>query len=296
MEVLSRYARATFVGSGYLVGRFDCPPGEHAWREVNDIGSRAHVVLPGTAVLITAEGADPHVTTPNEALVYDRGVRYRRRLVDGAGDRCDFVAVEDELADRLGLADRAGSPDRPGPAGRQPGPARGRPRLRRVPVSAGNYGRHRFAVVDELSLDECYLTLLHDTARQLSPADRSRPARVLPNQRAAVEEVIRILALRLVEPLSLAEVAAAVHYSPYALARLFRRLTGYSVHEFRQQLRLRRSLDDALRPGSHLSTVAHDYGFSSHSHYTSAFRRAFGCTPGQARAGRLPTNSGRRPR
>ena len=84
-------------------------------------------------------------------------------------------------------------------------------------------------------------------------------------------------------PWTLAELAARVHYSPYFLTRLFRRLTGYSIAGYRQQLRLRLSLEQALRPAADLSAIAAGYGFSSHSHYTRAFRQAFGCTPSQAR-------------
>jgi len=33
-----------------------------------------------------------------------------------------------------------------------------------------------------------------------------------------------------------------------------------------------------------LTSLALDLGFSSHSHFTLAFRRAFGCTPSQFRS------------
>ena len=102
---------------------------------------------------------------------------------------------------------------------------------------------------------------------------------------AAVEEVQRLVASAPARSWTLAELAARVHYSPYFLARIFRRLTGYSIAGFRQQLRLRLSLEQALNPAADLSAIAAGYGFSSHSHYTRAFRQAFGCTPSQARAG-----------
>jgi len=41
-----------------------------------------------------------------------------------------------------------------------------------------------------------------------------------------------------------------------------------------------------------LTMLALDTGFSSHSHFTAAFRRAFGCTPSQFR---MSTRSGVRP-
>jgi AraC-like DNA-binding protein len=83
-----------------------------------------------------------------------------------------------------------------------------------------------------------------------------------------------------------------VHFSPYALARAFRRLTGYTIHAYQLQLRLRGSLDRVIGGGAGLSDIAADQGFASHSHYTAAFRRAFGRTPSELRrhavAGQVP--------
>jgi len=82
---------------------------------------------------------------------------------------------------------------------------------------------------------------------------------------------------------TLAELGAAVHYSPYFLARTFHRHTGYPIARYRRLLCLRQSLPRVLRTGADLSRIAAEHGFSSHSHYTRAFRAAFGCTPSQAR-------------
>jgi AraC-like DNA-binding protein len=49
------------------------------------------------------------------------------------------------------------------------------------------------------------------------------------------------------------------------------------------QLRLARALFQ-LPDADDLTTLALDVGFSSHSHFTLAFRRAFGCTPSQFRS------------
>jgi AraC-like DNA-binding protein len=47
-------------------------------------------------------------------------------------------------------------------------------------------------------------------------------------------------------------------------------------------LRLARALVE-LPHADDLSTLALEVGFSSHSHFSAAFRRAFGCTPSQFR-------------
>jgi AraC-like DNA-binding protein len=55
-----------------------------------------------------------------------------------------------------------------------------------------------------------------------------------------------------------------------------------SLHQYLTQLRLARALVELPHAGD-LTSLALDLGFSSHSHFTFAFRRAFGCTPSQFR-------------
>jgi AraC-like DNA-binding protein len=83
--------------------------------------------------------------------------------------------------------------------------------------------------------------------------------------------------------LSLAEVARAVHYSPYHLARLFRREVGVPIHRYRSRLRLGAALERLAEGADDLTALALDLGYSSHSHFSNAFRRAFGIPPGDCR-------------
>ena len=80
------HAWPLLAGSGYVLGRFDCPPHAERWHAVDWIGDQPHVVLPGTAVRIGAVGEEPGVCTANEVIVYDRDTHYRRAVV--SGDTC----------------------------------------------------------------------------------------------------------------------------------------------------------------------------------------------------------------
>jgi AraC family transcriptional regulator len=73
-----------------------------------------------------------------------------------------------------------------------------------------------------------------------------------------------------------------VRVSVFHLCRTFRAVTGQTIHAYRTQLRLRAALE-RVEYASDLSAVALDLGFSSHSHFTAAFRRAFGVTPSGVR-------------
>lgn len=76
----------------------------------------------------------------------------------------------------------------------------------------------------------------------------------------------------------LVEVARAVGASPAYLTDLFRRVEGVSLHRYLTHLRLARALAE-LPHTDDLTALALDLGFSSHSHFSFAFRRAFGSTP-----------------
>jgi AraC family transcriptional regulator len=270
--------RHVFAGTGYVIGEFDCPPSaEGRWHVENWIGAETHVVVPGTPVWIIGDGAEPTVSTPNEVLLYDPDLRYRRRPVVERGDRCLFFVLSDDLAGALRLGR---------PTGRRT------PRLRRQPIAAAPYAvgqrlRRRLHqqggnAHDPLVVDEAALGLLGALAATLAGAAPDATRAV--NHPDAVEAAKAMLAADLARRWTLADIAAAVHYSPFGFARMFRRMTGYTIQGYLRHLRLRGSLEWALSPGASLSEVAVAYGFASHSHYTRAFRQAFGTTPSRLRA------------
>jgi AraC family transcriptional regulator len=91
------------------------------------------------------------------------------------------------------------------------------------------------------------------------------------------------LALRMSEPVTLDDVAAAVNASPFNFARIFQQQTGLPIHRYLTLLRLRAALERIADPHIELTEIALDLGFSSHSHFTDVFRREFGETPSATR-------------
>jgi AraC-like DNA-binding protein len=284
--------REIFAGSGYVFGAFHCPPSvERRWRGEDFIGTEPHMVMPGTPVYITPARGEAYLSTANDLLLYDAGTHYRRRLLDARGDHCLFWTIAGPLAAELGLA----RPERR----RRAAP----PRLRRRPLDPSLYAHGRVLRTaasrpdaDRLAVDESVLWLLRDAAAAMGAG--GVPAGVpagagLRRRRDAVEEVKRLLADDPSRSWTLPALGDAVHFSPFALARAFRRLTGYPIHAYQLQLRLRGSLDRVIGGGAGLSDIAADQGFASHSHYTAAFRRAFGRTPSELRrfavAGQVPS-------
>ena len=102
--------------------------------------------------------------------------------------------------------------------------------------------------------------------------------------RERVEAARELMQRRFREPLKLTEIARAVYMSPCHLARVFRLQMGVPIHRYLNGLRLRAALEVASDGGARdLSTLAQELGFSSHSHFTAAFRKEFGTTPSAIR-------------
>jgi AraC family transcriptional regulator len=136
----------------------------------------------------------------------------------------------------------------------------------------------RVAGSTELERDEAMLKVLRHAVRAGESASAPPPAASARLVRRAKE----FLQANLAHPIRLAEVARAAGASPAYLTDLFRRTEGVSLHRYLVHLRLSCALV-ALPKAGDLTALALAVGFSSHSHFTAAFRRAYGTTPSEFR-------------
>ena len=82
---------------------------------------------------------------------------------------------------------------------------------------------------------------------------------------------------------TLAEIAAEVGVSPVYLTQVFQQVEAMPLYRYQLHLRLARALH-RLADCDDLTALGVELGFSSHSHFTAAFRKAYGRTPSQFRA------------
>jgi AraC-like DNA-binding protein len=87
------------------------------------------------------------------------------------------------------------------------------------------------------------------------------------------------------EPLTVAEIAAAVGVSPSHLHRTFRAETGSTLVNHVHRLRLEAAAQLLRETDQTVLAIAHEVGFVSQSHLTRLFTRHFGCAPGRYRDG-----------
>jgi AraC family transcriptional regulator len=263
------------------VGKFRVGPSDPRFHDSGP--AQNHIfVFPRTLVRIRHEGAEPFVAGPDVVTYYNRGQMYRRESVGGRPDRCEWFAfapavLEEAIAARdPAVADR---PDRPFRDPHGPGDPVAYLQQRRV-VEA--LSRRDVGKADALDVEETVLRVLDRLLGARIRAARSRSAAT-----AAMASVDRDLAEAARVELgrapengrSLSEVADALGASVFRLCRVFRRHTGTTLHAYRNRLRLARALELVPRRHRDLSDVALSLGYSSHSHFTAAFRREYGVTP-----------------
>jgi AraC-like DNA-binding protein len=264
------------------IGRFRISPAHPSFHDTGPI-ERHLVAFPRVAVVITRAGEAPSVADPTRAMIYNRGQQYRRDALGPHGDRCEWFSFDARViadAARPWDPDAAQRPERP--FARTWGP-----------VDAATYALQRRVyelvapgaaadrVPDALQVEEGMLAVL----RRLLCSTHSLPR--VPGARAStrrghaetVERARILLAARFREAMSLLDIARTVGSSPFHLARVFRAHARVPLHAYRTQLRLRASLEALAGGPVDLAALALDLGFSSHSHFTTAFRRAFGVVP-----------------
>jgi AraC family transcriptional regulator len=91
-----------------------------------------------------------------------------------------------------------------------------------------------------------------------------------------------VLAGDLARRWTLSEIAAELRASPVYLTQVFQQVEGLPLYRYQLRLRLARALD-LLGQYDDLTDLALDLGFSSHSHFSAAFRAAYGRTPSEFR-------------
>jgi len=248
-----------------------------------EVSSSDQLVFPTRGMFVRHVGRDEVLGAPSRVLLFRAGEPYRVSHPASCGDACaTFTFAPTLLREAVRLHDPAAAEHTGSLLARAD--ASCPPRAWLLAQRLVQAARARAA---SLALDEAALALL---AVVLAEAYRTRPvsrdgrrADTRARHRAQVDGVARLLAVRFAEELPLDALARAVHASPFHLARLFRRETGLSLHQYRLRLRLHAGLARVVDGERDLTQLALTSGFSSHAHFTDTFRRAFGVAPSACR-------------
>ncbi len=221
------------------------------WSATMTIGHDHHLVYPYTPVSVSFHGAGTHLVTPNEVLYQPPGQVYKRNKLYTGAEISVFAAISPAVTHL------------PGP-GQLPSPA----------------PPHRL----DLEYAERAVALIAaalGTSAGQHPAAMPVRTSTAKSHRSLADAVREHLAMSYAEQtLPLTRLAADVGASPYHLSRVFRTVTGHSIHQYRMQLRLRAVLA-GLATGQTITDLAMSCGFASPSHLSQLFRRCFKIPPSQ---------------
>ena len=244
-------------------------PGGCRHESAEECASATELVFPYRGVFARRVGGDRAVADANQVLFFNATEGYRVSHPVEGGDASLSLAVGEEVLREL--SPKASLRDGPDLAFRSH-------RLRIDPAAQALVAlirrRLRHGTAEPLEAEGLVLALLEHA---LGPRTSHRPGGSVGRQRLA-DRAKLALAGDPARRWTLAEIAAEVGGSPVYLTQVFKQVEGVPLYRYQLRLRLARALD-LLADHDDLTMLALDLGFSSHSHFTAAFRATYGRSP-----------------
>lgn len=293
--------RILFTNSAVSVGSFDCPASRTNFRNTGPIKNYL-IAFPRTAVKIRhCHMKNAFIADSTLVTLYNDGQEYERYQLSDYGDRCDWLTVSPTIA--RAILDNLNSSEQPCIAAQQTPlklPKTGESSINLFPMthstcSPDTYALFKYLImklqcqnyIDNLFVEETVLHIFNNIIRtaysdwgmQISPKRKVTYRRHLKLTQQAQE----ILNTCYDQPLSLANLANELNCSVFHLCRTYNRITGMSIHQTINQLRLREALHGIAETKQDLAALGIQLGFSDHSHFSLSFRKNYGLTPSQFR-------------
>jgi AraC-like DNA-binding protein len=240
-------------------------------QSAEEYATATELVFPYRGVYMRHLGSDQAVAEANQVMFFNAAEGYRISHPVPGGDASLSLAISEEQL--LELAPATLLCDKTTPAFRG----------QRLRIDARAQAlvallRHslREDIAEPLEAESLALTLIR---RALGPRTTHEAGASLGRQRL-VDRVKLVLASDLTRRWTLAEIAAEVRSSPVYLTQVFQQVEGMPLYRYQLRLRLARALD-LLAQYDDLTSLSLDLGFSSHSHFSAAFRETYGRSPSE---------------
>ncbi len=230
-------------------GKFICRPEDTRFRDSGPTDNYL-VVFPRTSVYIRHAGSREFVADPTLSTIYNAGQEYTRGELHREGDRCDWYGVSRDVALEIAGA-----------------------------LNPRAYDLLERGSVDNLEAEETIIGLVSQVIARAAARPATAVQRSNEAHRDLVQRARAIFLESIEERLSVPALAVRLGVSAFHLCRVFREQTGMTLHGFRLEVRLRTTLERLEDPRADLSRIAVDFGFASHSHFSTMLRRHFGSTP-----------------
>jgi len=227
------------------------------------------LIFPYHGVYVRHVGQDQTVAEANQVLFFNAHEGYRVSHPVAGGDGSLTLVIEESQLEELAPIDILHRRSRI------------RFRRQRLRIDARAQAlvallRHRLhqKVAESLEAEVLALNLVR---RTLGPRSSHAPHATFGRQKL-VDRAKLVMSSDLMRRWTLAEIGGELRVSPVYLTQVFQQVEGLPLYQYQLRLRLARALDLVARYDD-LTTLALDLGFSSHSHFSAAFRRLYGYSP-----------------
>jgi AraC family transcriptional regulator len=239
-------------------------------RSAEECASHTHFVFPYRGVYLRHVGGEQAVADANHVLFFNAGQGYQVSHPVVGGDASLVLSVSEptlrELAPGHLSCEEAGRFVFNQQHLRIDARAQALVMLLKHTLGNGS--------IEPLEAEGLSLTLV---SRAIGPRTAREPGASYARRRL-VDRVKVLLATDLSRRWTLAEIAREIKGSPVYLTQVFQQVEGLPLYRYHLRLRLARALD-LIAGREDLSGLAQDLGFSSHSHFSAAFKQHYGLTP-----------------
>lgn len=231
------------------------------------------LVFPYRGVYVRRVGQEQAVAEANQVLFFNAYEAYRISHPISGGDACLTLAIDEEQLQELAPANLIGAGSILKFRGQ-----RSRIDARTQALVALLRHSLREKLAEPLEAESLALTLAQ---RALGPHTTHSPGASIGRQ-LLVDRAKLVLATDLSKRWTLTEIAGELRISPVYLTQVFQQVEGLPLYRYQLRLRLARALD-LLAQFDDLTSLSLELGFSSHSHFSAAFRQAYGYSPSEFR-------------
>ena len=131
-------------------------------------------------------------------------------------------------------------------------------------------------------LCEAFAVILYGHRQELT---KFVPANLQELER--LEKMLNYLNMHFTEVISLQDLADQVHLSREVCCRLFKKMTGKTITGYLEEYRANKSFALVQSGQYSMTQITEMVGFSNPSRFASAFRKRFGCNPGEYHSAHL---------
>ena len=240
-------------------------------RSPSECATSTQLIFPYRGAFMRHVGQKETVAEANQLIFFNDDEEYAiSHPVDG-GDACLSIAIDQSLLHELAPGDQIDT--RTGVVFRHA--FRGIDPRAQALVALLRHGLSRGAI-EKLEGETLALTLIRRALGERTSHVRSTTF----GRRKLADRTKLLLAGNPGRRWSLAAMAVEVGVSPIYLTQVFAQAEGVPLYRYQLRLRMAQALD-MLGRCDNLTSLALDLGFSSHSHFTAAFRKHYGRSPAE---------------